>query len=119
MIYKSLKGDLMIIRRFKSGLTLVAEETEIRTITRPRNLHAMDRVFCTNGDQYLVTRASLDKVELMLVSRRNLSGPEINAFLSKVSRIERPDCFAVEETSGYEKIRKKKLVRESRAWERK
>jgi hypothetical protein len=108
----------MIIRRFKSGLTLVTEETRIRTITQPCSLHAMDRVFCTNGDQYLVTRASFDTVELMLVSRRSLSGPEINAFLSKVSHIERPDCFAGKKTAADEKIPKKKLIRNSRTWER-
>lgn len=83
----------MISQTFASGIIITADESKIQTIRHPGYIRAMDRVFCSNGDQYLATKALPDCIELMLVSRRKIPVHELDAFLHGVSHIERADCF--------------------------
>jgi uncharacterized protein YlzI (FlbEa/FlbD family) len=88
-----IKGDALITRKFASGLTITVEESKIRKIKDLDYVLKMDKIFCINGDKYLVTEASQEKIELMMISRRKLSRQELAGFLSQVSYIERADCF--------------------------
>lgn len=86
----------MITRNLKSGLTILVEDSKVRKIKNPDYVLKMDKIFCLNGDKYLVTEASQDKIELMMISRRKLSRQDLPDFLKQVSHIERADCFEKE-----------------------
>jgi hypothetical protein len=86
-------GGALITRKYASGLTITVEESKIRKIKDPEYVLNMDKIFCLNGDKYLVTEASKDKIELMMINRRKLSRQDLAGFLSQVSHVERADCF--------------------------
>jgi hypothetical protein len=83
----------LITRKYASGLAITVEESKIRKIINPDYILKMDKIFCLNGDKYLVTGASQDNIELMMISRRKLSNQEFIEFMKQVSHIERADCF--------------------------
>ena len=83
----------MISRQFASGLAITVEEAKIRKIKAPEYVLEMDKILCHNGDRYLVTKASQNEIELMMISRRKLSRRNLAEFLSQVSHVERADCF--------------------------
>jgi len=83
----------MITRHLKSGLNISVDESKTRRIERPDYVLKMDKIFCLNGDRYLVTEASQNKIELMMINRRKLSRQDLTNFFKLVSHIERADCF--------------------------
>jgi hypothetical protein len=93
MVILVIKGGALITRKYGSGLIFAVEESKIRKIKNPEYILKMDKIFCQNGDRYLVTEATQDKIELMMINRRKLSRQELVGFLSQVSHVERADCF--------------------------
>lgn len=87
---------VLITRKYSSGLTISVEESKIRKLINPDYILKMDKIICQNGDRYLVTDVSQDRIELMLINRKKISRQNLADFMKQVLHIERADCFETE-----------------------
>jgi hypothetical protein len=83
------------IRRDTKSMTIEFEPSKISNIKNPEYLLNMDKLIMSNGDTWLVSNASKNKIELQLLSRKTISQENLPEFLKDLNHIQRADCFEI------------------------
>ena len=80
----------MFVKNRKT-LTIVVEDSKENSIINPEYLLFMDKVQMNNGDEFLVTKASQDEIEVCM--NKTIKKEKLSEFLKEMKCIIRAECF--------------------------
>ena len=80
---------MFIVNRKK--LSVIVEDSKENSISNPEYLLFMDKIKMNNGDEFLVTKADQNEIEVCM--NKIIKKKDIPSFLKEMSHITRSECF--------------------------